>query len=44
MVEKAAIIDRFLERKKDEQEALKAEIETLKSEVDKPGEQETQKA
>ena len=44
IAEKAAITHRFLQRKMDEYEALKAEIETLKSEVDKPGEQATQKA
>lgn len=44
MAEKAAITHRFLQRKMDEYEALKAEIEALKSEVDKPGEQGTQKA
>lgn len=42
MAEKAAITHRFLQRKMDEYEALKAEIEALKSEVDKPGEQGTQ--
>ena len=44
MAEKAAITHRFLQRKMDEYEALKAEIEALRSEVDKPGEQGTQKA
>ena len=44
MAEKAAITHRFLQRKMDEYDALKAEIEALKSEVDKPGEQGTQKA
>jgi hypothetical protein len=44
MAEKAAITNRFLQRKMDEYEALKAEIEALRSEVDKPGEQGTQKA
>ena len=34
MAEKAAITHRFLRRKMDEYEALKAEIETLKAEVD----------
>lgn len=44
MAEKAAITHRFLQRKMDENEALKAEIEALRSEIDKPGEQGTQKA
>lgn len=44
MAEKAAITHRFLQRKMDEYVALKAEIEALKSEIDKPGEQGTQKA
>lgn len=35
MAEKAAITHRFLQRKMDEYEALKAEIEALKFEVDK---------
>ena len=43
MAEKAAITHRFLQRKMDEYEALKAEIEALRSEVDKPSEQGTQK-
>jgi EPS-associated MarR family transcriptional regulator len=43
MAEKAAITHRFLQRKMDEFEALKAEIEALRSEFDKSGEQETQK-
>jgi len=34
MVEKTAITRRFLQRKMDEYEALKAEIEALKSELD----------
>ena len=37
MAEKAAITHRFLQRKMDEYEALKAEIEALRSEVEKPG-------
>lgn len=37
MAEKAAITHHFLERKMDESEALKAEIEALRSEVEKPG-------
>lgn len=44
MAEKAAITHRFLLRKMDEYEALKAEIEVLRSEVEKPGDQEAQKA
>jgi EPS-associated MarR family transcriptional regulator len=43
MAEKAAITHRFLQRKMDEYAALKAEIEALKSEVEKPGGEETQK-
>jgi len=44
MAEKAAITHRFLQRKMDEYEALKAEIEALRSEVEKPGGEGTQKA
>ena len=44
MAEKAAITHRFLQRKMDEYEAFRAEIEALRSEVDKSGEQGTQKA
>ena len=44
MAEKAAITHRFLQRKMDEYEALKAEIEALRSEVEKTGGEETQKA
>jgi hypothetical protein len=44
MAEKAAITHRFLQRKMDEYEALKAEIEALRSEVEKPGDEGTQKA
>ena len=44
MAEKAAITHRSLQRKMDEYEALKAEIESLRSEVEKPGGQGTQKA
>ena len=44
MAEKAAITNRFLQRKMDEYEALKAEIEALRSEVDKPSGEGTQKA
>lgn len=36
--EKPAISHRFLQRKMDERDALKAGVEALKSEVDKPGE------
>jgi EPS-associated MarR family transcriptional regulator len=43
IAEKVALTSRFLKRKMEEYEALKAVIETLKSEFDKPGEQETQK-
>ena len=44
IAEKAAITHRFLQRKMDEYEALKAEIEALRSEVEKSGGEETQKA
>jgi EPS-associated MarR family transcriptional regulator len=44
LAEKAAITHRFLQRKMDEYEALKAEIEALRSEVEKPSEQGTRKA
>jgi len=44
MAEKAAITHRFLQRKMDEYEALKAEIEALRSEVEKSGGEGTQKA
>jgi EPS-associated MarR family transcriptional regulator len=44
MAEKAAITHRFLQRKMDEYEALKAEIEALRSEVEKTGGEGTQKA
>lgn len=37
MAEKAAITHRFLQRKMEEYEALKAEIEALKLEVENPG-------
>ena len=43
MAEKAAITHRFLQRKMDEYEALKAEIETLCTEVDKLGGEGAQK-
>ena len=42
--EKAMITQRFLQRKMDEYEALKAEIEALRSEVEKTGGEGTQKA
>jgi EPS-associated MarR family transcriptional regulator len=44
MAEKAAITHRFLQRKMDEYEALKTEIETLRFEVEKAGREGTQKA
>ena len=44
IAEKAAITHRFLQRKMDEYEALKAEIEALRSELENPGGEETQKA
>jgi hypothetical protein len=44
MAEKVAIIRRFLQRKMDEHEALKAEFEALRSEVEKPGDEGVQKA
>lgn len=44
MAEKAAITHRFLQRKMDEYEAMKAEIEALRSEVEKPGGEGTQRA
>lgn len=44
MAEKAAITHRFLQRKMDEYEALKTEIEALRSEVSKENSQGTQKA
>jgi EPS-associated MarR family transcriptional regulator len=37
MAEKASITHRFLKRKMQEYEALRAEIEAVKSEVEKPG-------
>jgi len=43
MAEKAAITHRFFQRKMDEYEALKAEIEALRSEVERPGGERTQK-
>lgn len=44
MAEKAAITHRFLQRKLEEYEALKAEIETLRSEIVQSGGKGTQKA
>ncbi len=44
MAEKATITHRFLRRKIDEYEALKAEIDALRSEVERPGGEGTQKA
>lgn len=44
MAEKAAITHRFLKRKMDEYEALKAEIEALRAEVEKSGGEGTRKA
>ncbi len=43
MAEKASIAHRFLQRKMDEYKALKAEIEALRSEVDKQGGEGNQK-
>lgn len=43
MAEKAAITHRFLQRKIDEYEALKAEIEDLKSKLKNPGHDGAQK-
>ena len=42
MAEKAAITQRFLQRKMDEYEALKAEIEALRSELNGLGRERTQ--
>ena len=44
MAEKTAITHRFLQRKMEEYEALKAEIEALRFEIEKPGGERTQKA
>ncbi len=44
MAEKTAITQRFLQRKMDEYEVLKAEIEALRSEVEKTGGEVTQKS
>jgi EPS-associated MarR family transcriptional regulator len=43
LAEKAAITHRFLQWKQDKYETLKTEIETLKSEIKKPGGRATQK-
>jgi EPS-associated MarR family transcriptional regulator len=37
IAEKAAITHRFLQRKMQEYEALKSEIDALKTEIEKPG-------
>ena len=44
IAEKVALTTRFLSRKMEEYEALKLEIEALKSEVDAPGQDKTLKA
>ena len=44
IAEKVALTTRFLSRKMEEYEALKLEIEALKSEVDAPEQAKTQKA
>jgi EPS-associated MarR family transcriptional regulator len=44
ITEKVALTTRFLSRKMEEYEALKLEIEALKSEVDSPSQDTTQKA
>jgi EPS-associated MarR family transcriptional regulator len=44
IAEKVALTTRFLSRKMEEYEALKLEIEVLKSEVDSPNQYITQKA
>jgi EPS-associated MarR family transcriptional regulator len=44
IAEKAAITHLFLRRKMEEYEALKAEIEALRSEIEEPGRKEAQKA
>ena len=43
IAEKVALTGRFLQRKMAEYDALKVEIEALRSEVEQPGEKETQK-
>ena len=44
IAEKVGLTTRFLSRKMEEYEALKLEIEALKSEVDVPHQDKTQKA
>jgi hypothetical protein len=44
VAEKVALTTRFLSRKLEDYEALKFEIEALKSEVDAPAQDRTQKA
>ncbi len=44
IAEKVALTTQFLSRKMEEYEALKLEIEALKSDVDAPGQDKTQKA
>jgi EPS-associated MarR family transcriptional regulator len=44
IAEKVTLTTRFLSRKMEEYEALKLEIEALKSEVDAPGQDKAQKA
>ena len=44
MAEKAGITHRFLKRKMQEYDALKAEVKALRSEAEKPGGEGTQKA
>ena len=44
IAERVMLTSRFLQRKMEEYEALKAEIEALRSEVEKPGGERTQKA
>jgi EPS-associated MarR family transcriptional regulator len=44
IVEKAALTNLFLRRKMDEYEALKAEIEAVRSEIEKPGGEGTRKS
>jgi EPS-associated MarR family transcriptional regulator len=44
IAEKVVLTSRFLKRKMEEYEVLKAEIEALRSEVEKPGGEVTQKA
>jgi EPS-associated MarR family transcriptional regulator len=44
IAEKVALTTRFFSRKMEEYEALKLEIQSLKSEIDAPGQDKTQKA